>query len=83
MRRDNEVLKRELAGMGPSRRMLLRERGGYGGDGKGGEGGGGLARKMAGLRVSDHEAGSGRSSAGSVSPTKRVRKFGGRDGMGG
>ncbi|OIW32612.1 P-loop containing nucleoside triphosphate hydrolase protein [Coniochaeta ligniaria NRRL 30616] len=85
LRREVEVLRRELVGMSPTRRMPLRERGGEGGEqqqqqrGSGG-GAGGLQRKMERLRVSDEAAAAARSSSGSVrgtgSPTKKVRKLG-------
>lgn len=73
LRREVEVLRRELAGMSPSKRMPLRERGG---DTERGSGAAGLQRKMEKLRVSDEAS---RSSSGSVrsgSPTKKVRKLG-------
>jgi hypothetical protein len=89
LRRENEVLRRELAGMSPTRRMPLRERGGEaengGRDSRGGaQRGSGvgtkeLQRKLENLRVSDEAV--PRSSAGSVrtgSPTKKVRKLGKR-----
>ncbi|KAJ9144353.1 Kinesin-like protein [Coniochaeta hoffmannii] len=90
LRRENEVLRREVAGMSPSRRMPLRERGGDGenGRGSGPRGSGGVQRgggtkelqqKLENLRVSDDVA--PRSSAGSVrsgSPTKKIRKLGKR-----
>lgn len=89
LRRENEVLRRELAGMSPTRRMPLRERGAEGENGGGREsgarGGGGatkdLQRKLEKLRVSDEAVAAPRSSAGSVrsgSPTKKIRKLAGK-----
>ncbi|KAB5576364.1 P-loop containing nucleoside triphosphate hydrolase protein [Coniochaeta sp. 2T2.1] len=88
LRREVEILRRELAGMSPSKRMPLRERGGETQqDGSRGSGRGEkeLRVKMEGLSVSD-EVNGGRGSAGSVrsgSPVKKVRKLGGKrwDGM--
>ncbi|KAH8912954.1 P-loop containing nucleoside triphosphate hydrolase protein [Coniochaeta sp. PMI_546] len=74
LKREVEILRRELAGMSPSKRKPLRERGGDAADR--GSGAAGLQRKMEKLRVSDEAS---RSSSGSVrsgSPTKKVRKLG-------
>jgi hypothetical protein len=73
LRREVEILRRELAGMSPSKRMPLRERGG---EAERQSGSKDLQRKMERLRVSDEAS---RSSSGSVmsgSPTKKVRKLG-------
>lgn len=79
LRRDNEILRRELAGMSPSKRMPLRERGSdleVAAGSPRANGAQGLQRKMERLRVSDDGASSARSSAGGGSPTKKVRKLG-------
>lgn len=79
LRRENEVLRRELAGMSPTKRMPLRERGSEA-EGLRGSGAKDLQRKMERLRVSDENT-EGRGSAGSVrsgSPTKKVRKLAGK-----
>lgn len=73
LRREVEVLRRELAGMSPSKRMPLCERGG---DGERGSGAGGLQRKMENLRVSDEASRSSSGSTRNGSPTKKVRKLG-------
>ncbi|RKU47285.1 hypothetical protein DL546_009194 [Coniochaeta pulveracea] len=80
LRREVEILRRELAGMSPTRRMPLRERGsevgGKARQNKGGEKAEGLTRKMQGLRVSDEEGGG--ASLRQTSPTKKIRKLGGK-----
>ena len=88
LRRDNEILRRELACMSPTKRMPLQERGsdlGLAPRTNTGEPGsprparsaklddGGLNRKLENLRVSD-EGSSTRNSSGSTSP-KKVRKL--------
>jgi len=89
LRRDNEILRRELACMSPTKRMPLQERGGDAPVAKGkAEPGsprtgrakanpmtddGNLRRKLENLRVSDESA-SVRNSSGSTSP-KKVRKL--------
>lgn len=83
LRRDNEVLRRELAGMSPGKRRVLGERGLEGegnGTGSGRDSGAkGLQRKMEGLRVGDERMdGRGGVSPGNGSPTKKVRKLGGK-----
>lgn len=80
LRRENEVLRREVAGMSPSKRMPLRERGSEA-EGQRGSGARDLQRKMEKLSVSDENMKEGRGSAGSVrsgSPTKKVRKLAGK-----
>jgi hypothetical protein len=80
LRREVEILRRELAGMSPVRRMPLRERGSEaeskGRRNKGSERAEGLTRKMQALRVSDEEGGG--ASVRPTSPTKKVRKLAGK-----
>ena len=87
LRRDNEILRRELACMSPTKRMPLQERGsdlGLAPRTKAADGSrgaklnmtldeGGLNRKLENLRVSD-ESLSARNSSGSTSP-KKIRKL--------
>jgi len=67
LRRDNEVLRRELACMSPTKRMPLHERGSDPKETPRGRKGDDLRRKMEGLRVSDDRS-------ASTSP-KKMRKL--------
>lgn len=77
LRRENEILKRELAGRSPTKRKPLRERDDFGG-GRKADGSGGslrnLGKKMEGLRVSNEST----ASAGSAGSPKKMRKLGKR-----
>ncbi|WYZ35321.1 hypothetical protein EsH8_I_001597 [Colletotrichum jinshuiense] len=69
LRRENEILKRELAGRSPSKRKPLQERDDFGGR-KGG-GVSNLGRKMEQLRVSNEST----TSTGSAGSPKKVRRL--------
>ncbi|KAF6811856.1 kinesin family protein [Colletotrichum sojae] len=72
LRRENEILKRELAGRSPTRRNPLQERDDFGGKKGDSSGLNKLGRKMERLRVSNETA----TVPGSTGSPKKMRKLG-------